>query len=170
MYEKIEDAARAWVSQFTVIPGGIIEKLLENNPDELVEITPPTIGDRVYVIPASERGEVISFKNGKYKVRVDGGEDDVCVDADEIEVERECFLPMWSVMWAFHDDIDNEWLNGEYLGPHLQEMANCGFRIYEQEDYGYIFGIDGAGYSFFEAHFVPLYKARGLHWHTEEVA
>ena len=41
-------------------------------------------------------------------------------------------------------------------------------RIYEQEDYGYIFGIDGAGYSFFDEHFEPLYRARGLRWHDEE--
>ena len=47
-------------------------------------------------------------------------------------------------------------------------MADCGFRIYEQEDYGYIFGIDGAGYDFYEAHWIPLYKARGLKWHLTE--
>lgn len=29
-------------------------------------------------------------------------------------------------------------------------------------------GIDGAGYDFYEAHWEPLYKARGLHWHSEE--
>ena len=38
-------------------------------------------------------------------------------------------------------------------------MADCGFRIYEQEDYGYIFGIDGAGYNFFDEHF-ELYIRR----------
>lgn len=47
-------------------------------------------------------------------------------------------------------------------------MADCGFRIYEQEDYGYIFGIDGAGYDFYDEHWCPLYKARGLRWHDEE--
>lgn len=47
-------------------------------------------------------------------------------------------------------------------------MADCGFRIYEQEDLGYVFGIDGAGYDFYSEHWIPLYKARGLHWHKEE--
>ena len=32
---------------------------------------------------------------------------------------------------------------------------------------GYFFGIDGAGYSFYEEHWIPLYKARGLQWHKE---
>ena len=50
----------------------------------------------------------------------------------------------------------------------MQIMANCGFRIYESEDYGYIFGIDGAGYDFYEAHWIPLYKAIGLKWHDNE--
>lgn len=47
-------------------------------------------------------------------------------------------------------------------------MADCGFRIYESDDFGgYIFGIDGAGYDFYDAHWIPLYKARGLRWHKE---
>ena len=34
--------------------------------------------------------------------------------------------------------------------------------------FGYFFGIDGAGYSFYEEHWIPLYKARGLQWHKTE--
>lgn len=75
---------------------------------------------------------------------------------------------MWGTMFAFNEDIDNEWLRGEYLGPGLQLMADCGFRIYEQEDYEYIFGIDGAGYDFYTDHWCPLYLARGLKWHKED--
>ena len=77
---------------------------------------------------------------------------------------------MWGTMWAFGEEIDNEWLRGEYFGNGIQAMADCGFRIYEQEDYGYIFGVDGAGYNFYESHWIPLYKARGLRWHKEEEA
>ena len=46
-------------------------------------------------------------------------------------------------------------------------MANCGFRIYEIDE-GIIFGIDGAGYSFYDEDWIPLYKARGLQWHETE--
>lgn len=66
-------------------------------------------------------------------------------------------------MWAFRDLTDEDWL--EHGG--LQSMADCGFRIYEQEDYEYIFGIGGAGYGFFDEHWIPLYKARGLRWHDD---
>ena len=82
--------------------------------------------------------------------------------ADEDYDEDRAFLPMWGWMWSFHEPRDDSWLEEK---GNLQTMADCGFRIYKQEDCGYIFGIDGAGYDFFEAHWVPLYKARGLRWH-----
>ena len=39
--------------------------------------------------------------------------------------------------------------------------------MYESGEFGYFFGIDGAGYDFYECHWIPLYKARGLQWHDE---
>lgn len=67
---------------------------------------------------------------------------------------------MWGTMWQFGDSADEWWLEN-----HLEEMAACGFRIYESNEFGYFFGIDGAGYSFYEEHWIPLYKAVGLQWH-----
>jgi len=91
-------------------------------------------------------------------------------DSDEIvevtpfaKTEYESFLPMWGTMFSFSDPLDNEWLSEP---GNLQAMIDCGFRVYQQEDYDYIFGIDGAGYDFYEAHWIPLYKARGLQWHS----
>ena len=52
-----------------------------------------------------------------------------------------------------------------YEGDGSKLMSECGFRVYESEDFGFIFGIDGAGYDFYESHWIPLYKARGLRWH-----
>ena len=79
--------------------------------------------------------------------------------------ENARYLPMWSTMWSFGDSEDDYWIE---KGDGLELMAECGFRIYEQEDFGYLFGIDGAGYSFLHEHWIPLYKARGLRWHEEE--
>ena len=71
-------------------------------------------------------------------------------------------LPIWGTLFSFDHKNDNEWLEDE---DNVLTMANLGFRIYKQEDYGYIFGIDGAGYDFFDAHWIPLYRARGLRWY-----
>jgi hypothetical protein len=77
--------------------------------------------------------------------------------------DEDCdFIPMWGAMWSFNSSADNWWLDDS---NNLQKMADCGFRIYRQEDFEYIFGIDGGGYDFYEAHWIPLYKARGLQWH-----
>lgn len=67
---------------------------------------------------------------------------------------------MWGTMWSFHNSLDDYWLS-----DNLQAMSDCGFRIYEHDEWGYFFGIDGAGYDFYESHWIPLYKARGLRWH-----
>lgn len=176
-YDTIKEAAQAWVKEFNAIPMGIVEKLtnvLGGVDDTLYEVTPPSQYDRVHVCGgehASEEGEIIQTgyddDSDLYLVRLDQGEE-VVVEKSDLEVERESYLPMWGTMWAFGEQLDNDWLDGKYCENGLQAMADCGFRIYEQEDYGYIFGIDGAGYDFYEAHWIPLYKARGLHWHKEE--
>ena len=84
------------------------------------------------------------------------------ITPDAHEHEYDDVLPLWGTMWSFQDSADSWWL--EFDGG-LEKMAACGFRIYEQEDYEYIFGIDGGGYDFYEAHWIPLYKARELRWH-----
>lgn len=79
--------------------------------------------------------------------------------------EYDDFLPMWSTMWTFGESLDEDWAR-----ENIEIMQDCGFRVYENEDFGIIFGIDGAGYNFYENHWIPLYKARGLKWHDKEVA
>ena len=81
------------------------------------------------------------------------------------ELENYYSLPMWGTMWSFGDSIDDWWLE-----KNLDEMSQCGFRIFQSDTYGYFFGIDGAGYNFYEAHWIPLYKARGMQWHETEDA
>ena len=75
---------------------------------------------------------------------------------------RICDLPMWGTMWSFGDSADDSWLDED---DGIAAMSRCGFRIYKSEEFGYYFGIDGAGYDFYECHWCPLYNARGLCWH-----
>ena len=173
-YKTIKDAAHAWVEGFSHIPRGICEKLLESNCDELVEVTPPAAGERVFIYDGefgSCEGVIIGRKEGPaysgetmYSIQLDDDRECV-VEKGSFEVCRDDILPMWGTLWAFSGQLDNDWL-ADYGG--LQLMADCGFRIYEQEDYQYIFGIDGAGYDFYHDHWIPLYKARGLQWHESD--
>jgi hypothetical protein len=124
------------------------------------------LNDRVYILSGEYDGEygtiIQTRKDEKYKIEIDGKDKKVILEEGDFEVEHDGYLPMWGTMWAFGEGIDNSWLEDR---EGLQAMANCGFRIYEQSDYEYLFGIDGAGYDFYEAHWIPLYKARGLQWH-----
>ena len=82
------------------------------------------------------------------------------VDEDE---ERFCEpLPMWGTMWSFSDPCDNWWLEEQ---DGVEVLSRCGFRVFYHEDYGYFFGIDGAGYDFYAERWIPLYLARGFLWH-----
>ena len=167
---SILDATREWVKEFNAIPYGICEKLLKLDCDEFYEVTPPAVGDTVYVWSDEHNGEygeiIQSNYDGENDLYLVGFPDDTdeVLSKDEFETQPDSYRPMWGTLWSFGDSCDEYWLE-----RHLQEMADCGFRIYEQEDYGYIFGIDGAGYDFYEAHWIPLYKKRGLRWHDPKL-
>lgn len=167
-FETERAAAIAWTDGFNAVPISIVEKLMRAE-EELYEVTPPAVGDRCLIIDDEhwgEHGEVVASgydgEDDLYEIHVDGSDENIILAADEFDIERDSFLPMWGTMWAFESPLDNDWLHG---WGGLQKMADCGFRIYEQEDYGYIFGIDGAGYDFCGAHWIPLYRERGLKWH-----
>lgn len=169
-FSTIKEACELWVERdMNQVPTSVVEKLMQDSDyTDIREITPPAKCDRVTLFSGDYdgvTGEIVEhLGNTEYLVKLDDSEDDEPVEAceDEFEVQHDDALPMWGTMWAFKDNCDKEW-----LCENLQKVADCGFRIFESEDYEYLIGIDGAGYDFYEAHFCPLYKARGLHWHKE---
>lgn len=160
----IREAAEEWVREFNAIDQGMIAKLMEHDPDEWSEVTKPSACDRVYVyeVPGKEHyGEIEKVEDEKYLVELDDGSE-VSVSDGDFEVDYDGVLPMWGTMWQFGDSCDDWWLEE---GNGIETMSSCGFRIFSSDEFGYFFGIDGAGYDFYEAHWVPLYKKRGLKWH-----
>lgn len=171
--KTIIDAASEWVNGFNAVPYGMIETLMKADPDAWQELTKPNYGDRVYVYDgeyAGECGVIIEDCYDKerdlHRIEFDNKDlGDAIFAEDEFEVERDGVLPMWGWLWSFGNSADDYWLE-ELDGIRL--MSQCGFRIYEHEEWGYFFGIDGAGYSFMEEHWAPIYRARGLKWHDEK--
>ncbi len=169
----IREAARVWVREFNAIPQGMIEKLMQINMDDWREVTAPTAYDSVYIYDLPDgcdslehSGELIRHNKEEdtYVICLNDGTE-VVVEKDEFEIERDYGLPMWGTMWSFGDSCDTHWLEKE---DGIQILSECGFRVYESEEFGYFFGIDGAGYDFYEDHWIPLYKARGLQWHDPD--
>ena len=172
-------AVHRWVQAFSRFPQDMISKLMSIDVDDWREVTLPSRGDSVYLfdVPTEDKdgneyegsdqeGEIdeVLDDGGCYIIELNDGTL-VRVDADELEVQRYDSLPMWGTMWQFGDSADDYWL--EEMGG-IQIMSDCGFRIYESDEWGYFFGIDGCGYDFYEEHWIPLYKKRGLQWHDPE--
>lgn len=71
--------------------------------------------------------------------------------------------PMWSRWFLVEDSYAEDRIRGD-----MAAVCDLGFTVIEEQENGYLFlGIDGAGYDFYEAHWIPLYDFLGLHWHTE---
>lgn len=50
----------------------------------------------------------------------------------------------------------------------IQEFNDCGISVFEDEDGGWYFGVDGCGYDFYEAHWIDLYRHLGICHHSTE--
>lgn len=89
-------------------------------------------------------------------------EDDEGGERIEIDFDELCCLdsiPMWSTLWALYGE------------PDYSEIAmynDCGISVYRTESDDYYIGINGCGYDFYEAHWLPLYRKMGICWHTTE--
>lgn len=183
MLEKgmtVSEAAHRWVQEFNSFPNGMIATLIGAKPDDWHEVTMPAECSRVYVTNMPDvdvdgkefetgecEGKIIEIRDGEfcsYLVELDGGIV-IELEADDMEVEYDDNLPMLGMMWSFGDSCDDWWLSD---GEGIKIMSECGFRIYENDEWGYFFGIDGAGYDFYEAHWIPAYRKRGLQWHDPE--
>lgn len=169
----VSDAAHRWVQEFSRFPQDMISKLMSIDIDSWHEVTKPSYGRRVYVFNLPDgcedyenTGEIENFieEADVYLINLDDG-NTVEVGEDDFEMEDDTCLPMWGTMWQFGDSADDYWLE-EMDGIRI--MSECGFRIYESDEWGYFFGIDGAGYDFYSEHWIPLYRKRGLQWHDPE--
>lgn len=160
---SLKEAAEKWVREFNAIDSDMIARLMDVDPSQWKEVTQPAEGDRVF-IPGKGEGEIVKTGKSKYQIQLDSGRK-TWLAADEFEVISDSRLPMWGTMWSFGDSLDDHWIEE---GKGLAAMSACGFRVYYHEEWGYFFGIDGAGYDFYEAHWIPLYRKRGLHWHSQE--
>jgi hypothetical protein len=79
---------------------------------------------------------------------------------------------MWGTMFLVNDPVDKRWITSllhtvedeedELCGS--QEVGETGISAFEIDD-ELVLGINGAGYDFYEHHWIPLYEALGYAWH-----
>ena len=102
----VREAAEEWVREMDAIQQGMIDKLMQANPDDWSEVTVPTVGDSVYVfnLPEGSKdhyGEIRSYDDESelYAIKLSDGKL-VSAEKDDFEVQRDDHLPMWSTMWS----------------------------------------------------------------------
>jgi hypothetical protein len=79
---------------------------------------------------------------------------------------------MWGTMFLVNDPVDKRGIQAllqpveddedELYGT--DEVGNTGISAFEIEG-ELVLGINGAGYDFYEHHWIPLYEALGYAWH-----
>ena len=163
MKKTLLEATQYWVYSFSAIPTAMIARLMTNSPEEWTEVTMPTFGDTVYVYDEDSNGTITAQVEDGYEILLDNGTE-ITATVDDFTLVQNDILPIWGTMWNFGDSLDEYWLEN---GEGLTALSECGFRVFYHEDFGYYFGIDGAGYDFYVEHWIPLYIARGLHWHNQ---
>lgn len=162
---KKNEAVHLWVSRMNAIQTQMIAKLMSIDPDEWEEVTIPSVGDTV-IYEGYKECEILEITDEELDpvlIEFNDGEQEH-VEMSSLSLEHEDMLPMWGTMWSFDDSCDESWLEDE---DGIEKMSRCGFRIYKSWEFGYFFGIDGAGYNFYELHWTPLYDARELQWHSD---
>ena len=141
---KIRAACRYWIKTcFSAIPTSLLEKAYGEWLDD-IRILAPT-PEQYTETCRDDCDKNISCDECGY----------------ECYYEEIPTIPMWS--WVF---VPDEYIDEVWIKEHAKEIwSKCGIIVYETDELGVYLGINGAGYNFYEAHWIPLYKLRGLKWH-----
>lgn len=140
-----EQATQHWIDRFNAVSSSMFERAFAR--DGILDID-------ILATPSKECSDCGTNND------VDAATCTYCGSSD-LYWERD--LPMWGTLWSFGERVDEDWAR-----DNAQAVSACGFRVYEAEDGEVFIGINGAGYDFYETHWIPLYEARGLQWHETE--
>jgi len=146
------EACERWVwGNFSMIPVTLLQKAYGEDW-EAISVLAPTY-EAVKQEWLAEHGE-------EYKDEPEYWIEDVIQEACD---EQAPLFPMWGYVFVPAYAFEASWFE-----DYADDVARCGFTVYETDEIGVYLGIQGAGYDFRQAHWLPLYDLRGLRWHDEE--
>ena len=168
MSTTLRQAAESWVAGFSQVPASVIEKMAKVD-DAMYWYDSDSL--RLAASPYITCGYCQSAYEGALSLEQ---LEDECAADHGVPCLRcrenlgddwrhgeplNAFPSGWSTLFA-PDPIDARWILG-----HAEQVAALGLFVFESEDWGCLLGIDGAGFDFYDAYWIPLYELRGLQWH-----
>ena len=92
-------------------------------------------------------------------------EDLECLNSPEFleETYIESWPAMWSTLFCPNNHTDEAWIRN-----NIDKVEEIGLLVYDCQHCGILIGMNSAGHSFVDSYWLPLYKARGLSWHSED--
>lgn len=161
---KKMDCVKRMVNEFNMVSESLLERAFKDNIDDWTELTKYAEGDRVCFDGGYAEVKKIDIRNNVVYILPEDEDEELELDINEPYQEFDSCFPMWGTLFNPNDSFVSDWIE-----EHLFETSNCGFRIFQDEQTGEIYlGVEGAGYDFYEAHWVKLYDAMGLQWHDSE--
>lgn len=164
---NIKQAAKKWVDDFNFIPGKIFKVLIK--VDESVSYFDSDIF-RLVASPTITCSSCGAKYEGKLKLKELQESSIKCEYCNYNDGDSwgngypEYAFPCgWGTLFNPKESLDQEWIE-----KNAEKVTECGIFVFESDIFGILLGIDGGGYDFYESHWIPLYKARGLEWHNEE--
>jgi len=112
-----------------------------------------------------EEFEAVEHPTDEYidQVRCPNDPDEV-FEASELTLFRD--PPMWGTLFVADDSAMESILRSR--AQELAEKANV--RVCEDDAVGVFICVDGAGYNFYDEHWIPLYEAIGFEGYKQEVS
>lgn len=153
------EAVERFMGEFNLIPLSLVEKAYNNLYEYIippVEPTPEDFGLDSDEEPIFSDGDDKNDYEELYKRWKEYQE-----AHEQWEYDCEDYYPMWGTLFEC-----DSW-DSKFILNHIKEVQDIGFIIIDGlEELNVCLGVKGAGYSFKDAHFEPLYDLLGLKWHT----
>ena len=164
---RIKKAANQWIDQFNFIPGTLIQTLAHalcgyneyDDPQVLQLLASPGRS-------CPECSENLIEQENQYYCE----ECERFYSPDDENLQLSYPEYAYPTGWGtLFNPKTGSWNDEEWIKEHAREIsAKCNVFIFENDDLGVLIGIDGGGYDFYEAHWIPLYLLRGFTWHEKE--
>lgn len=168
----MRQAAETWLDNFDQVPASVIEKMAK--ADEAMTYY-DSDSLRLIASPTIECGSCNNPYDGELGLeqlrdRHAEGASVVCSHCSHNpghdwypSFPQHAYPCGWGTLFAPRERLDHEWIL-----EHADAVAKLGLFVFESDDYGCLLGIDGAGFDFYEAYWIPLYRLRGLRWHETD--